>query len=148
MTTPEKQDNEYLSNAGQKWTHEEEMLLLAELDKNISIAIIAETHSRTIGGINSRRREIAYKMFLTNVSIEKIMQKTKLDEETIHTTIDKRENYKLKKIAETKKCFSVESYIPEIKNDITEMKNDITEMKRMIKEFAEMMKAVYDFEDA
>ena len=49
---------------GQKWSDEEETLLLQELNDNIDISIIAQKHNRTIGGINSRRQEIAYKMYL------------------------------------------------------------------------------------
>jgi hypothetical protein len=55
---PEK---EYPSNMGQKWTDEEETLLLKELNENVDIETISQTHNRTTGGINSRRREIAYK---------------------------------------------------------------------------------------
>ena len=48
----------------QKWTDEEETLLLEELNKNIDIETISQTHNRTIGGINSPHREILYKMYL------------------------------------------------------------------------------------
>ena len=59
----------YPSNTGQKWTDEEESLLLEELSKGIDIEIIAQSHKRTIGGINSRRREIAYKLHVKNTSM-------------------------------------------------------------------------------
>jgi hypothetical protein len=51
-------------------------LLLDELSKNITIEVIAQLHKRTIGGINARRREIAYKMHSNNISMEEIISKT------------------------------------------------------------------------
>ena len=83
-------DTEFPSNLGMKWFENEETTLLEELKQNIDIETIAQNHKRTIGGINSRRREIAYKMYLKNISIEEIIKITKLDEEIIKQTIDKR----------------------------------------------------------
>ena len=91
-------DKEYPSNIGLKWVEDEENILLEELNKNIDIEIIAQNHKRTIGGINARRREIAYKMYIQNYSISEIIKKTKLDEKSIEETIDKRKNNKPKEI--------------------------------------------------
>ena len=136
-------DKEYPSNTGQKWTDEEEILLLEELSKNIDIQLIAQYHNRTTGGINARRREIAYKLYNNNNSMEEIILKTKLDEDQIIETIKKLQNNpkKCKSVTEIKNPFSIE-------NEIDEMKNDIKELKIIIKELVEMMKAVYEFEDA
>jgi len=141
MLKSQNPGKEYPSNVGLKWFDDEETLLLEELNKNIDIATIAQNHNRTIGGINSRLKEIAYRMFLKNISIEEIIEKTKLDEECIQQTIDKRKNSNSKKIIETKKPFSVE-------NEIAEMKNEIKELKNIIKEFVEIVKSLYEFEDA
>jgi hypothetical protein len=89
MVRVSNEDTEYPSNMGQKWSDEEEIILLDELNNNIDIEIIAQKHSRTIGGINSRRREIAYKMYLKNLSIEEIIRQTKLDNTSIEETIKK-----------------------------------------------------------
>ena len=62
-------DKDYPSAMGQKWTDEEEASLLEELTR-IDIETIAQLYNRTIGGINSRRREIAYKMYLKNIPME------------------------------------------------------------------------------
>jgi hypothetical protein len=87
-------DKEYPSNLGQKWSDEEETALLEELNKNIDIEIIAKNYNRTKGGINSRRQHIAYKMYLKNILIEEIIEKTKLDEKCIKNIIEKKkENY-------------------------------------------------------
>ena len=137
IQNPEK---EYPSNMGQKWSDEEETLLLEELNKNIDIETISQTHNRTIGGINSRRREIAYKMYLKNVSMKEIINQTKLDDECIRQTIERRQNNNSKKITQIKTPISIES-------EIAEMKNEIKDLKNTIKELVDMMKAVYEFED-
>ena len=121
------------SNICQQWTEEEEVLLLEELNTNIDIETIAKNHGRTVGGIHSRCREIAYKMYLKNISMEEITNQTKLDEESIRQTIKRRQHNNTQEI---KKPFSVESEIAEIKNELKELKNTV-------KELVEMMKAVY-----
>ena len=143
MLKSQNPDKDYPSNTGQKWTDEEETLLLEELSKNIDIQLIAQWHNRTTGGINARRREIAYKLYSNNNSMEEIILKTKLDEDQIIETIKRRQNNvkKCKSVTEIKKPFSIESEIDEMKNDIKELKNTINEL-------VEMMKAVYEFEDA
>ncbi len=142
MLKSQHPDREFPSKTGQKWTDEEESLLFEELSKNIDVQIIAQSHSRTIGGINARRKEIAYKMYCNNIGVEEIILKTKLDEKQITETIKKRQNIpkKCKPVTEIEKPFSIETEINHIKNDIKELKNTI-------KELVEMMKAVYEFED-
>jgi seryl-tRNA synthetase len=139
MLKSQNPDKEYPSNTGQKWTNEEEILLLEELSKNINIQLIAQCHNRTTGGINARRREIAYKLYNNNNSMDEIILKTKLDRECIREIIERRQNNNSKKITEIKKP---------LESEINEMKNDIKELKNTIKELVEMMKAVYEFEDA
>jgi len=151
MVRISNEDTEYPSNMGQKWSDEEEILLLEELNNNIDIETIAQKHSRTIGGINSRRREIVYKMYLKNISIEEIIKQTKLDYDCIEQTIQKRENNNSKKI-KTKEIDNVfisinkNDYI-ELKNDVKNMKNDINNIKNTLGELVGMIKAVYEFED-
>ena len=83
-------DKEYPSNHLKKWSDEEEIELLEELNKNIDIEIIAQNHNRTKGGISSRCQHIAYKMYLKNISIEEIIEKTKLDEKSINKIIENK----------------------------------------------------------
>ena len=143
-------DKEYPTNMGQKWTDEEEALLLAELYNNIDVGTIAQKHNRTIGGIESRRREIAYKMYLNKMSTEEIIKKTKLDYDSIKQTIEKRQKYNSKK--QSKEIDNVfisinkNDYL-ELQNDVKKMKYDVNEIKNTLGELVEMMKAVYDFED-
>ena len=144
-------NTEYPSNMGQKWSDDEELLLLEELNNNIDIDIIAQKHSRTIKAINCRRQEIAYKMYLNNVSIEEIIKQTKLDYNCIEETIQKKQknNTKKTKIKEIDNIFisiNKNDYI-ELQNDVKNMKNDIKQIKNTLGELVEMMKAVYEFED-
>jgi hypothetical protein len=142
MLKSQNPEKEYPSNTGQKWTNEEESLLLEELSKNIDIHLIAQFHNRTAGGINARRGQIAYKLYSNNNSMEEIILKTKLDEDQIIETIKKQQNKskKCKSVTEIKKPFSIESEIYKIKNDINDLKNTLNEL-------VEMMKAVYEFKD-
>ena len=151
MVRISNEDKEYPSNMGKNWSDEEEILLLEELNNNIDIEIIAQKHGRTIGGINSRRREIAYKMYLKNMSTEEIIKQTKLDYDCIKQIIEKKQNINSKKI-KTKELDNVfisinkNDYI-ELQNDVKKMKNDINGIKNTLGELVEMMKAVYEFED-
>lgn len=140
MIKSQNPEKEYPSNLGAKWTDEEEVQLLQELKDNIDIATIAQTHNRTIGGIQSRQREIAYKMHLQNISIDEIIEKTKLDSITIQQTIAKRQNNKPKKITEPKPLKNTTTNT--LESEIAEMKNEIKELKNTVKELVNMMKSV------
>ena len=143
-------DKEYPSNMGKKWSDEEETLLLQELNDNIDIKMITQKHKRTIGGINARRREIAYKMYVKKMSIEDIIKQTRLDYSCIEQTIQKRQNNnsnnKTKKVDNVFISINKNDYM-ELQNDVKNTKNDIKQIKNTLGELVEMMKAVYEFED-
>ncbi len=122
MVRISNEDKEYPSNMGQKWSDDEERLLLEELNNNIDIENIAQKHSRTVGGINSRRQEIAYKMYLKKLSIEEIIKQTKLDYNCIQQTIQKRQNNNSKK-NKTTEAYNV--FISINKNHYIELQNDV-----------------------
>ena len=138
MASPSfKINKEKYPKAGQKWTDEEEDRLLEELDKDIDIYTIAENHNRTTGGINSRCKVIAYKMYLNNIDIEEIIKKTKLNKQEIQFTISQRDNRPVKKDKITTTQISIEpknSEIAELKNEIIGLKKDVKEMLRLIHE--------------
>ena len=153
MVKISNEDNEYPSNMGQKWSDEEEKLLLEELNINADIEAIAQKHNRTIGGINCRRKEIAYRMYLKNISTTEIIKQTKLDFESIKQIIEKKQNYNSKKnkppptqLDNVLISIHKSDYIV-LQNDLKEMKTEIKDLKYSIKELVEMMKAVYEFED-
>lgn len=156
MVRISNEDKDYPSNMGQKWSDKEETLLLEELNNNIDIETIAQKHSRTIGGINSRRQQIAYKMYLKKMSTEEICRQTKLDYDCIKQTIEKKQIIEKKQLTGNKNThtqldnvfisINKNDYI-ELKNDVIKIKNDIKQCKNTLGELVEMMKAVYEFED-
>jgi hypothetical protein len=156
MVRISNEDKEYPSNMGQKWTDEEELLLLEELNNNIDIETISQKHNRTIGGIECRRKEIVYKMYLKKMSTEEIIKKTKLDYDSIKQIIEKKQNNSKKQITEKKQTKEIDNVFISInkndylglQNDVKNMKNDIIEVKNTLRELVEMMKAVYEFEDS
>ena len=130
-------------NKGIKWTEEEEKILLEELNNNDDIELISTKHKRTIGGINARRKQIAYSMHIENIPMCEIINKTKLNEEQILDIINKNNNSKQninkKKISteneiiEIKKKICIEDEIVEIKKEIIEFKNIINNFVKIIK---------------
>ena len=136
MLSTSKKEKLSLCNNGEMWTDFEETILLEELDNNIDTKIIAQQHGRTIGSINARRRQIAYKMYLKNVPFDEISKQTKLDNNSIMETIKRRLLYK-----SNKQSSSINNI------ELQNMKNDITLIKNTLSELVEMMKAVYEFED-
>jgi len=146
----EKIEKEIASNFGEKWTEQEEDILLDELDKNMDIRMIASKHNRSIGGIHSRIKVIAYKLHLKNNSIEEIIKKTKLDNITIKQIIEyKSKSQKDKSDKKSDNSLSnsqnsIETF--ELQKEICEIKNDIKELKIMNKELIDIIKAVYEFE--
>lgn len=150
MIKTKNPDKDYPASHGQKWTDEEENTLLNELDKNIDIEIIAQTHKRTIGGIRGKQRRIAYKMYVKKASIEEIIKKTKLDKEQIMEIIKIKENpqKKVKTMQNPKKVKTIQK--PKkvsLESEIIEMRCEIKELKNTINELVVMVKAIYEFED-
>jgi hypothetical protein len=141
-------DKEYPSNLGQKWTDEEEQLLLEQLAENMEIDLIAQTHNRTKGGINARRKEIAYILYCNNHSMEEIIMKTKLDEDQIVKTINMRNAPKTSQSPKkVKDVITITAANPvSIENELDEIKRDVKELKHIINDLVEMIKAVYEFE--
>ncbi len=140
-------DKKYPSNVGQKWTQDEESLLLNELDQNIDLKIIAENHKRTTGGIKSRCKCIAYKMHLNNIPHDEILQKTKLDVKTLEQTIEKRNNFQLGVNKKKSTKIKTEKQTSSSNIDINEMKNDIIELKKTINEMSQILKNTTKFSD-
>ncbi len=115
-------DIELPSAFGSKWSDSEEKQLLDELARNIDIQTIAEKHGRTLGGINSRIREIAYKMYISNFTVDKIIEATKMTKEHINEMIERRERYKQEK---------KEKYVNSSKNINTQSTQHILHIKQL-----------------
>jgi uncharacterized protein (DUF433 family) len=149
----------YPENTGKPWNAEEDEMLLNELNENMSIEQIANSHKRTLGGIRSRCEVITYNMHITGISTEEIMEKTQLSKEQIEKAIIYRNNKEpIQKNKTQIKKTNVQNElknppyetqnINELRNEINGIKTDIKEVKYMVGELMQMMKAVYEFEDA
>ena len=97
-------------------------------------------------------------MYLKNVSIEKIINQTKLDYNCIEQIIQKKQTIIQKKTNNNTKKIKTEEVdnvfisinkndYTELKDDVKNIKNDIKLIKNTLKELVEMMKAIYEFED-
>lgn len=84
-------DREYPKNLGKRWTPDEELSLMHELKNDIDVNEISDIHQRTIGGITSRIKLIAYNMYKKNININEILQNTKLEENELTEYINKKE---------------------------------------------------------
>ena len=82
------------------WSVTEEEQLLKEIADNLDNETIAANHARTVGGIISRVKEVAYKMHIKKVPMDEIIAKTKLTIEEVNLIISKKET--AKKVKEEK----------------------------------------------
>jgi hypothetical protein len=118
-------DKVYPTNFYKNWTVDEENTILEELSKDMDISAIAEAHERTLGSITSRIKDIAYRMHIKSVSMEEIMQKTKLNNIEILDHIARKENQLKKKSPDVAQNLE----IAELKTEIINLKKDIAELK-------------------
>jgi len=137
MIKQQNPDKEYPANLGEKWTIEEENILLQELDDNIDIELIAQAHKRTIGGIIGRQKFIAYNMYLAKAPEDLIIRKTRINKLQLLKVIAKKE----------KRPKSVSTENPLLEYEVVEMRKEIRELKTTVSELVEMLKAIYEFED-
>ena len=111
MDTQNTQNTQNCSNydknprrAGNKWNDEEEKQLLHLLNEK-SLSEICKIHERAIGGIKSRIRKIAIRMYTSNCKIDDILSKTKLSQEEFHEILSRN---KIEKTPQVKKDNSIE----------------------------------------
>jgi hypothetical protein len=145
----EQKSEIYPSNRGHKWTEAEESLLLEELNSGLSLDVIADFHSRTIRGIQSRCGEIAYKMYLKEIPMDQIVEQTKLDEESIKEWIGKKQDRNTKKSEkkekdkeEKKESKDSDTVLESKDNDI---RNDIKDIKKRLED---VMNLITDLRDS
>lgn len=147
---------EYPANLGAIWTAEEDKTLLEEIENGYDFETIADNHKRTVGGIYARRKEIAFKMYCSCMSMDEIIRKTKLTREDINLVVDKKRNSSERKkrtdavidinLSGQNDLTQLKSELVGIKSDIVSMRNEIFELKKTINGLAEMLKLVYEFE--
>ena len=77
--------------AGKSWTLEEENQLIDSLSTGKEISDIANEHKRTMGGIKSRIRVIAFRMVETDgLTMEEVSAKLRLTPEEIKDALQRR----------------------------------------------------------
>lgn len=137
MLKAQKSDKTCAPNIGEKWTKVEEISLLEELSKDVSIGKIAENHGRTVGGIEARRSKIAYEMHIKDIPIEEIIQTTKLDETRVKEAIAKGANRAAgkytKKQAETARADTTTNVeIVALRNEMATLRNEMVTLRNEI----------------
>lgn len=145
--------DKYPSRMGKKWEESEVNTLLGFIQDNKTHEEIAQAHSRTVGGIRSRLREIAATSYIEHkMPIESIEGLTGLTSEEIKDSIAKRayaREQKQQKLATkpvmlprplpTRDDYSME--VDALRKDVQILKKDVAEILRL-------MNALYDFETA
>lgn len=109
-------------NHGKLWTPQEEYILLKELSQNQNVSTIAKNHERTKSGIERRCKHIAYQMFLNNEPIEKILNITKISNDSINEFMFKKEV----------DSFSLEKEIEYLKELLIQKDEQITLLKELL----------------
>ena len=90
-TTPPSMPAAKPASKGARWKDSEDVRLLDEIKENIPLAKIAAEHSRTIGGISSRLRELACLMLKSGKSMEHVMNVTRLSEIQVNDALNRKE---------------------------------------------------------
>ena len=125
-----KQNADIALNKGNKWTDEEDELLLSELKLNNNFGLIAINHKRTTSSISSRTKKLIYDMYLKNMSIDEITHMTNLNSTYINETI---EHHKKNKVMKSKPNTTNEYELNDIKRDIDELKQSIKDLTQLVK---------------
>ena len=125
-----KQNTELALNKGNKWTDEEDELLLSELKLNNNFGVIAINHKRTTSSISSRTKKLIYDMYLKNISIDEIVKLLKMDYAYINDTI---EHHTQNKVMKSKPKTTNEYELNDIKKDIDELKQSIKDLTQLVK---------------
>ena len=116
-----------------KWTDEEDALLLSELKLNNNFGVIAINHKRTTSSISARTRKLIYDMYLKNMPIDEITQMTNLNYPYINEAIEQETMYSPDKVIKTQ-------FKPI--NELNDIKRDIHEIKQSIKDLTELVKGL------
>jgi len=129
-----KQKPEGLENMGTPWREPEVSALLKEIKDGITIQHIAKSHKRTEGGIRSRLREIAYDKYKDKMSINDIVELTRLSKDDVIDVINRREYADEKKAEKSKKPSPVVvAKESEVLSKILQPKPELSELQEILK---------------
>lgn len=80
-------------------------------------------------------------MYKKDISIEEIIKKTKLDNESINKIIERKENryFKQKEVDNMSININKNDYI-ELRNNVSELKNEINDLRNIIEELVKIIK--------
>ena len=129
-----KQNTKLSLNKGNKWTDEEDEILLSELKLNNNFGLIAINHKRTTSSISSRTKKLIYDMYLKNMTIDEIVKLLKMDYAYINDTIEHHTQNKLTKTKSKQKTTN-EYELNDIKEDMNEIKQSIKDLTQLVKGF-------------
>jgi len=114
------ENNPELSNIGKKWSKEEESLLLLRIKEKKSHLEISSEFKRTRGGISSRLKDVAVKLYNDNESLEIIEKITGINKEVIIEQVSKtkkmkenKKNLEEEKVTKNKEYIIEEPIIPD-----------------------------------
>ena len=141
-----KQKPEGLENMGTPWREPEVTTLLKEIKDGITIQEIAKSHKRTEGGIRSRLREIAYDKYKEQMSINDIMELTRLSKDDVIDTITRREYADEKKAEKSKKPPPVViAKEAEVLSKTLEPKTEKSELQEILKTLKSLEERVIEY---
>lgn len=137
MPANAKTKPEGFENMGSPWETAELLQLLKEVKEKIPYQDMAKAHKRTVGGITSRLRQLAYDYYTEEKPINEIMVITGLSKEDVVDAITRKEyneNKKAEKRAEKEKMIekvSITSPTP-VKTSISEL-SELQEILKTLK---------------
>lgn len=140
MTFYGKPKPEGFENMGCPWKDAELLQLLKEVKDKVPYQDMAKAHKRTVGGITSRLRQLAYDYYTEEKAISEIMVLTGLSKEDILDAIIKKEysdNKMAAKRAEKEKAINKNILVKESDvlspNPIKTSKSELSELQEILK---------------
>ena len=142
-------------NMGAAWRESEIEELLEEVRDGQTYEEIAKTHKRTVGGIITRLKDIAYECHNKQMPINEIVLLTSISKNDVIDTIiqkDKRKENMEKRKEKQATVFELSSKTKPVtqttstSSEIAELKNEVLSIKKDVKEILRLMNALYDFE--
>lgn len=138
---------EGLENMGKSWKQDEIEQLLNEVKEKKTFDEIAIIHKRTPGGISSRLRDLAAKLYLDeNKSIQECIEITSLEKQDIIDAVSKRQAYNGRKLLKQNTKEEGLSVPQRPVDSVIELRKGLNELKKDVKEILRLMNALYDFE--
>ena len=130
---------------GCPWETAELLQLLKEVKDKISYEDMAKAHKRTVGGITSRLRQLAYDYYTEEKSIDEIMVITGLSKDDVVDTVTRREyteNKRAEKRAEKEKkvLLTPPTPVKAAKSELSELQEILKTLKSLEARVAEYIK--------